>query len=72
MRLAVHRSYQHPKMSVRSSSLTAVDPSDSVSPAADSSRHGLFRYLTAEESADYLAIMDLFSATLLVDLSVPR
>jgi len=27
------------------------------------------RNLTAEESADYLAIMDLFSATLLVDLS---
>ena len=56
-------------MSVGSSSLAAVDPSDPVSPAADSSRHGLFRYLTAEESADYLAIMDLFSATLLVDLS---
>ncbi|MGN6682359.1 MAG: DUF2397 family protein [Streptosporangiaceae bacterium] len=46
-----------------------MDPSDPVSPAADSSRHGLFRYLTADESADYLAIMDLFSATLLVDLS---
>ena len=56
-------------MSVGSSSLAAVDPSDPVSPAADSSRHGLFRYLTAEDSADYLAIMDLFSATLLVDLS---
>ena len=56
-------------MSVGSSSLAAVDPSDPVSPAADSSRHGLFRYLTADESADYLAIMDLFSATLLVDLS---
>ena len=60
-------------MSVCSSSLAAVDPSDSVppatEPAADSSRHDLFRYLTAEESADYLAIMDLFSATLLVDLS---
>ena len=56
-------------MSVGSPSLAAVDPSDPVSPAADSSRHGLFRYLTAEESADYLAIMDLFSATLLVDLS---
>ena len=36
---------------------------------ADRSRHGLFRYLTADESADYLAIMDLFSATLLTDLS---
>lgn len=57
------------KMSVCSPSLTAVDPSELVSPAADCSRHGLFRYLTAEESADYLAIMDLFSATLLVDLS---
>jgi uncharacterized protein (TIGR02677 family) len=41
----------------------------SVSPPADGSRHALFRYLTAEESADYLAIMDLFSATLLTDLS---
>jgi uncharacterized protein (TIGR02677 family) len=38
-------------------------------PATDGSRHGLFRYLTVEESPDYLAIMDLFSATLLVDLS---
>ena len=56
-------------MSVGSSSLAAVDPSDPVSPAADSLRHGLFRYLTADESADYLAIMNLFSATLLVDLS---
>ena len=46
-----------------------MQPSDPVSPPADSSRHGLFRYLTAEESADYLAIMDLFSATLLTDLS---
>ena len=35
----------------------------------DSSRHGLFRYLTADESVGYLAIMDLFSATLLTDLS---
>jgi uncharacterized protein (TIGR02677 family) len=35
----------------------------------DGSRRDLFRYLTAEESADYLAIMDLFSATLLTDLS---
>src|SRR5215813_11021063 len=56
-------------MSVASSSLAAVDPSDLISPAPDGSRQGLFRYLTAEESADYLAIMDLFSATLLVDLS---
>jgi uncharacterized protein (TIGR02677 family) len=35
----------------------------------DGSRRDLFRYLTAEESADYLAIMDMFSATLLTDLS---
>lgn len=33
------------------------------------SRRGLFHYLTVEESADYPAIMDLFSATLLTDLS---
>jgi len=46
-----------------------VQSSDPASPPADGSRHGLFRYLTAEESADYLAIMDLFSATLLTDLS---
>src|SRR6266852_4037757 len=56
-------------MSAGSSSLSAVEPSDTVSPPADASRHGLFRYLTADESADYLAIMDLFSATLLTDLS---
>jgi uncharacterized protein (TIGR02677 family) len=37
--------------------------------AVDGSRRDLFRYLTVEESADYLAIMDLFSATLLTDLS---
>lgn len=43
-------------MSVGSSSLAAVDPSDPASPAADSLRHGLFRYLTADESADYLVI----------------
>jgi len=35
----------------------------------DSSRHGLFRYLTADETVGCLAIMDLFSATLLTDLS---
>jgi uncharacterized protein (TIGR02677 family) len=35
----------------------------------DGARRDLFRYLTAEEAADYLAIMDLFSATLLTDLS---
>ena len=32
-------------------------------------RRDLFRYLAAEESGDYLAIMELFSATLLADLS---
>jgi uncharacterized protein (TIGR02677 family) len=56
-------------MSARSSSLAAVEPSDAGIPLADRSRHGLFRYLTADESADYLAIMGLFSATLLTDLS---
>jgi uncharacterized protein (TIGR02677 family) len=56
-------------MSARSSSLSAVKPSDTVPRPVDSSRRDLFRYLTAEESADYLAIMDLFSATLLTDLS---
>jgi uncharacterized protein (TIGR02677 family) len=56
-------------MSAGSPSLAAVEPSDAASPPPDSSRHGLFRYLTAEESRDYLVIMDLFSATLLVDLS---
>ena len=40
-----------------------------VSPTADSSRHGLFRYLTADETAGYPAIMDLLSATLLTHLS---
>jgi uncharacterized protein (TIGR02677 family) len=35
----------------------------------DGARRDLFRYLTVEEAADYLAIMDLFSATLLTDLS---
>ncbi len=32
-------------------------------------RNDLFRYLTADESGDYFAIMDLFTATLLADLS---
>ena len=35
----------------------------------DGARRDLFRYLTAEESVDYLAIMDMFAATLLTDLS---
>lgn len=33
------------------------------------SRRDLFRYLVADEAADYLAIMDAFTATLLADLS---
>jgi uncharacterized protein (TIGR02677 family) len=37
--------------------------------AVDEARRDLFRYLTAEESTDYLAVMDMFSATLLTDLS---
>ena len=56
-------------MSAGSSSLSAVEPPDTATPWADRARNGLFRYLTADESADYLAIMDLFSATLLTDLS---
>ena len=56
-------------MSPCSPSLASVDSSEAVALSADCSRHNLFRYLTAEESADYVAIMDLFSATLLVDLS---
>jgi hypothetical protein len=56
-------------MSADSSGLAAVSPADTVSPTVDSSRHGLFRYLTADEAAGYLAIVDLFSAILLTDLS---
>jgi uncharacterized protein (TIGR02677 family) len=56
-------------MSAVSSSLAAVEPSDATPPPADGSRHALFRYLTADETADYLAIMDATSATLLTDLS---
>jgi hypothetical protein len=33
------------------------------------SRQGLLRYLTADETAGYLAIVDPFSATLFTDLS---
>ena len=36
---------------------------------SDLSRHDLFRYLTADESGDYVAIVSLFTATLLTDLS---
>jgi uncharacterized protein (TIGR02677 family) len=35
----------------------------------DGRRRDLFRYLTADESGDYLAVMDLFAGTLLTDLS---
>lgn len=56
-------------MSARCSSVAAVEHSDVTATSADRSRHGLFVYLTVEESNDYLAIMDLFSATLLTDLS---
>jgi hypothetical protein len=56
-------------MSAACFSAAVVEPSDRISPPVDGSRHDLFRYLTAEESADYLAIMELFTATLLTDLS---
>jgi uncharacterized protein (TIGR02677 family) len=46
-----------------------VESSDRVAAPLDGARRDLFRYLTVEESADYMAIMDLFSATLLTDLS---
>lgn len=40
--------------------------------AAEARRRDLFRYLTADEAADYLAIMELFAGTLLTDLSAPE
>jgi uncharacterized protein (TIGR02677 family) len=46
-----------------------VEDSDQISASQDGSRRDLYRYLTVEESADYMTIMDLFSATLLTDLS---
>lgn len=46
--------------------MESVDQSESVDEAR---RRDLFRYLTADESGDYLAIMDLFASTLLTDLS---
>jgi uncharacterized protein (TIGR02677 family) len=45
-----------------------VTPSSNPA-AVDEARRDLFRYLTVEESTDYLAVMDMFSATLLTDLS---
>jgi uncharacterized protein (TIGR02677 family) len=56
-------------MSAPSSNVSAVEDSDPAAGAADRPRRNLFRYLTAEESADYLSIMDLFTASLLTDLS---
>ncbi|HZC51242.1 MAG TPA: TIGR02677 family protein [Mycobacterium sp.] len=46
--------------------MESVDQTELVDEAR---RRDLFRYLTADESADYLAIMDLFASTLLTDLS---
>ncbi len=46
-----------------------MEPPASSSPRDDERRRDLFRYLTADESGDYLAVMDLFAATLLTDLS---
>jgi uncharacterized protein (TIGR02677 family) len=46
-----------------------VDPAAASSPADDGRRRDLFRYLTADESTDYLAVMGLFVGTLLTDLS---
>ena len=46
-----------------------MEDSDQISASQDGSRRDLYRYLTVEESADYMTIMDLFSATLLTDLS---
>jgi uncharacterized protein (TIGR02677 family) len=46
-----------------------VEPPASSSSRNDGRRRDLFRYLTADESGDYLAVMDLFAATLLTDLS---
>jgi uncharacterized protein DUF2397 len=46
-----------------------VEPAGTSSSPVDGRRRDLFRYLTAEESSDYLAVMELFAATLLTDLS---
>jgi uncharacterized protein (TIGR02677 family) len=46
-----------------------VEPAGASWSPDDGRRRDLFRYLTAEESTDYLAVMDLFAATLLTDLS---
>ncbi len=57
------------KLSAGSLSLSPVELSDQASSPGDGRRRDLFRYLTADESGDYLAIMDLFAGTLLTDLS---
>lgn len=57
------------KLSPTSPSLARVEPVDHDSSLAAARRRDLFRYLTADESGDYLAIMDLFASTLLTDLS---
>ena len=46
--------------------MESVDQPESVDEAR---RRDLFRYLTADEAVDYLAIMGLFTSTLLTDLS---
>ncbi len=46
-----------------------MEPPASSSSRDDGRRRDLFRYLTADESGHYLAVMDLFAATLLTDLS---
>lgn len=46
-----------------------MDPAAASSSPDDARRRDLFRYLTADESSDYLAVMDLFAGTLLTDLS---
>ena len=46
-----------------------MEPARPSSSPDEERRRDLFRYLTAEESADYLAVMDLFAGTLLTDLS---
>lgn len=45
------------------------DSSAAGAPAADAARLDLYRYVTADNAAEYLAIMRLFTATMLADLS---
>ncbi len=46
-----------------------MEPTEGGWPVHDERRRGLFRYLTGDESDDYVAIMELFTSTLLTDLS---